>query len=241
MRLRTLEALDRLGAGFAISARDLDLRGAGDLLGDAQAGHVKLIGLGLYQHLLELTLRAAKGEPAEDWSPEICIGLSGRVPQDYVPEPELRVGLYTRLLRLREPQDVAALRGEVEDRFGPLPRAVEDLMTLAELRTVCRQLGIARLSGGPEGLAADFRAGSGEMPIALDKDVARRGNRLILRRGGADPAVRAALATAFLQQLQEAGQEARPAARSGPPGLPGISEAACGGRARRGRARSVAV
>ncbi|HEV7438700.1 MAG TPA: helicase-related protein [Methylobacterium sp.] len=224
-RLRTLEALDRLGAGFAISARDLDLRGAGDLVGDAQAGHVKLIGLGLYQHLLELTLRAAKGEPAEDWSPEIRLGVTGCVPEAYVPEPELRVGLYTRLLRLRERHEVAALRGEVEDRFGPLPQPVEDLITLAELRTVCAQLGITRLSGGPEGIAADFRAGSAEALVALEPDMARRGNRLILRRGSAEPAERAALAAAFLERLldarqetrQDAGQEARQAERGDEP------------------------
>ncbi len=113
-RLRTLEALDRLGAGFAISARDLDLRGAGDLVGENQAGHVKLIGLGLYQHLLHLALRAAKGEPAEDWAPEIHLGLSGDVPEDYVPEPEVRLSLYTRLLRLGAAEEVEALRGEVE-------------------------------------------------------------------------------------------------------------------------------
>ncbi|KAB1070236.1 helicase-related protein [Methylobacterium planeticum] len=209
-RLRTLEALDRLGAGFAISARDLDLRGAGDLVGDVQAGHVKLIGLGLYQHLLELTLRAAKGEPAEDWSPEIRLGLSGCVPGDYVPEPELRVGLYTRLLRLRERHEVAALRGEVEDRFGPLPRAVEDLMTLAELRTACVQLGITRLSGGPEGIAADLRAGPAAAPCDLGDAIERRGNRLILRRGSPDPGERAQLAAAFLERLQDMQQAASP-------------------------------
>ena len=100
-RLRTLEALDRLGAGFAISARDLDLRGAGDLVGDTQAGHVQLVGLGLYQHLLQLALRVAKGETVDDWNPDIQIGLNGRVPATYVPEPEVRLSLYTRLLRLR--------------------------------------------------------------------------------------------------------------------------------------------
>ncbi|AWN54139.1 helicase-related protein [Methylobacterium sp. 17Sr1-1] len=203
-RLRTLEALDRLGAGFAISARDLDLRGAGDLVGENQAGHVKLIGLGLYQHLLQLALRAAKGEPAEDWAPEIHLGLAGDVPEDYVPEPEVRLSLYTRLLRLGTPEDVEALRGEVEDRFGRLPKGVRALFALAHLRVACLALGIARLSGGPQGLAVDFRPGCAPAAMPLTEDVTARDGRLILRRPCDDPDRRGELAADFLHRIQEA-------------------------------------
>ncbi|TGD98607.1 helicase-related protein [Methylobacterium nonmethylotrophicum] len=203
-RLRTLEALDRLGAGFAISARDLDLRGAGDLVGENQAGHVKLIGLGLYQHLLQLALRAAKGEPAEDWAPEINLGLSGDVPEDYVPEPEVRLGLYTRLLRLGTLEEVEALRGEVEDRFGPLPSGVRALFALGRLRVGCLQLGIARLTGGPQGLAADVRPGCAPAAMPLCEAMTARDGRLILRRPCDDPNRRADLAAEFLHLIQEA-------------------------------------
>ncbi|GJD49669.1 Transcription-repair-coupling factor [Methylobacterium crusticola] len=203
-RLRTLEALDRLGAGFAISARDLDLRGAGDLVGENQAGHVKLIGLGLYQHLLHLALRAAKGEPAEDWAPEIELGLSGGVPDDYVPEPELRLSLYTRLLRVGSAEEVEALRGEVEDRFGPPPDPVRALLTLAHLRVACLALGIARLSGGPQGLAVDFRPGCAPRAMPLGDGITAREGRLILRRPSDDPVLRGRLAAAFLQRIQDA-------------------------------------
>ncbi|MDQ4061081.1 MAG: DEAD/DEAH box helicase, partial [Pseudomonadota bacterium] len=124
-RLRTLEALDRLGAGFAISARDLDLRGAGDLLGEEQAGHVKLIGVGLYQHFLERALRVARGEaPGDDWSPELNLGLTGLIPEDYVPEAEVRINLYARLARLQRSGEIDAFGDEIEDRFGPMPEAV---------------------------------------------------------------------------------------------------------------------
>ncbi|WP_288582096.1 helicase-related protein [uncultured Methylobacterium sp.] len=203
-RLRTLEALDRLGAGFAISARDLDLRGAGDLVGENQAGHVKLIGLGLYQHLLHLALRAAKGEPAEDWAPEIHLGLAGDVPADYVPEPEVRLGLYTRLLRLGAPEEVEALRGEVEDRFGPPPPGVRALFALAHLRVACLRLGIARLTGGPQGLAVDFRPGCAPAAMPLTEAMTAREGRLILRRPCDDPDRRAEQAAEFLHQIQEA-------------------------------------
>ncbi|MHC2019375.1 DEAD/DEAH box helicase [Methylobacterium sp. CM6247] len=203
-RLRTLEALDRLGAGFAISARDLDLRGAGDLVGENQAGHVKLIGLGLYQHLLHLALRAAKGETAEDWTPEIRIGLSGGVPADYVPEPEVRLSLYTRLLRLTTADEVEALRHEVADRFGPPPEAFEALVTLARLRVGCRTLGIARLSGGPQGLAADFRANAPPILLPVNAHIERRDRRVLLRAQCEDAVERGHLAARLLERLQEA-------------------------------------
>ncbi|MEA1831719.1 TRCF domain-containing protein [Methylobacterium durans] len=208
-RLRTLEALDRLGAGFAISARDLDLRGAGDLVGESQAGHVKLVGLGLYQHLLHLALRAAKGEAVEDWSPEIRIGLGGRLPADYVPEPEIRLSLYTRLLRLRGTEEVEALRDEVEDRFGRLPEPVEALFTLARLRVGCAGLGIARFTAGPQALAADFRPGHRLPDPDTVPDLAVNGARVILRRASEDPVERGALADAFLRRLQDAREASR--------------------------------
>lgn len=203
-RLRTLEALDRLGAGFAISAADLDLRGAGDLVGENQAGHVKLIGLGLYQHLLHLALRAAKGQAAEDWRPDIRLGLSGAVPADYVPEPEVRLSLYTRLLRLTTLEEVEAIRHEVADRFGPPPAAFEALVALARLRVGCLALGIVRLSGGPQGLAADFRADAPSLLLPVNAHIERRDRRVLLRAGSDDPVERGRLAASFLERLQEA-------------------------------------
>ncbi|WP_144761381.1 DEAD/DEAH box helicase [Methylobacterium dankookense] len=203
-RLRTLEALDRLGAGFTISARDLDHRGAGDLVGDAQAGHVKLIGLGLYQHILQLALRAAKGEPAEDWRPEIHLGLSGAIPVDYMPEPEVRLGLYTRLLRLATTAEIDALCAETDDRFGRMPEAVETLVTLARLRVQCQALGIARLSGGPQGLAADFHPGRRPRRLALGDGLTLRDDRVILKREAPDSAARGQLAADLLDRIAEA-------------------------------------
>ncbi|WP_342150312.1 helicase-related protein [Methylorubrum sp. SB2] len=203
-RLRTLEALDRLGAGFAIAARDLDLRGAGDLVGEAQAGHVARVGLGLYQHLLQLALRAAKGEPAEDWSPEVRVGLSGRVPADYVPEPEIRLSLTTRLLRLRARTELDALRDEVEDRFGAVPEAVEALFTLAALRIGCLSLGIVRLSGGPQGIAADFHPDRKPPTMGVSDEITLRDNRVVWRRGGEGPEACARQAAALLRHLEKA-------------------------------------
>jgi transcription-repair coupling factor (superfamily II helicase) len=147
-RLRTMEALDQLGAGFAISARDLDLRGAGELLGEEQAGHMKLIGLGLYQHLLGQALRAARGEQVEDWMPELQLGLTGRLPESWIPEEEVRINLYARIARLSSGAELDALAEELEDRFGSLPEEAHMLLELSRLRQLARLARIARVDAG---------------------------------------------------------------------------------------------
>ncbi|MDY0957556.1 TRCF domain-containing protein [Sphingomonas sp. CFBP8993] len=152
-RLRTLEAFDRLGAGFAISARDLDMRGAGDLLGDTQAGHMRLIGVELYQQLLEDALRTARGETVERWTPELNLGIEGCLSSEWLPDEDLRLSLYARLGRLRDDAMLDAFEEEMEDRFGPLPPEAETLLALARLRQRMRALGIARIDAGPAAIA----------------------------------------------------------------------------------------
>jgi transcription-repair coupling factor (superfamily II helicase) len=188
-RLTSLETLDRLGAGFAISAEDLEQRGAGDLLGDTQAGHVKLIGSGLYRRLLERALEAARGlTPGEEWSPEVHIGVSGLIPADYVPEPEVRLNLYARIARAAGPGAEAALEDEIADRFGPLPDPVLDLIALTRLRRLCRDAGVARLDAGPQAIALTFKDAREDDPIlegaiaASSGELAWQRQRLILRR-----------------------------------------------------------
>ncbi|MGY2052215.1 DEAD/DEAH box helicase [Methylobacterium sp. JK268] len=203
-RLRALVALDRLGAGFALSARDLDLRGAGDLFGEEQAGHVRLIGLGLYRDLLERAVRAARGEVPEAPPAEIRLGTAGRIPEGYIPEPELRLSLGARIVRLAEAEAVEALRGEIEDRFGPLPPEAETLLTQAALRIACRDLGIARLSAGPQGLAADFLPGRADAVVRAVAGVERRGDRLVLPRACGDAVACGRLARRFLGALERA-------------------------------------
>jgi transcription-repair coupling factor (superfamily II helicase) len=158
-RLETIEGHYHLGSGFAISSHDLDLRGAGDLLGEDQAGHIKLIGAELYRWLLDRALRAARGNPPlEAWSPELNLGLTGWIPADYVPEQDLRIEIYARLARLLKVEEMEALRDEVEDRFGPIPKSLRQLFVLARLKAECRQARIARIDAGPLGIALAFQA-----------------------------------------------------------------------------------
>jgi transcription-repair coupling factor (superfamily II helicase) len=183
-RLRTLEAFDRLGAGFAISGRDLDMRGAGDLLGETQAGHMRLIGVELYQQLLEGALRTARGETVERWTPELHLGLEGQLPADWIPDEDLRLSLYARLARLRDVEDVEAFEEELRDRFGDVPDAAIRLISLARVRELARAHGVARIDAGPAAVALTPRADS-DITAHVDGLEAKNG-RLILAERIAD-------------------------------------------------------
>jgi transcription-repair coupling factor (superfamily II helicase) len=158
-RLRTLATFDQLGAGFAISVQDLDMRGGGELSGESQAGHIKLIGVDLYQHLLEGALRAARGEEVEGWMPDLRIGPAGALPETWIPEPNLRLGLYARLSRLTDAAAIDAFEEELIDRFGPLPPPAELLLTRARLTVLARAARIARVDAGPAAIALTPRPG----------------------------------------------------------------------------------
>ncbi len=187
-RLQGIAALDRLGAGMAIAARDLDLRGAGDLVGEEQAGHLRLIGLGLYQHLLGLAIREARGETVEDWAPEIRIDRPGSLPVDYIPEADLRLNLYVRLARISDARDVEALAEELADRFGPPPPDVQNLLSLARLKALCRTLGVARVEAGPRAIAFSFRPRVaaadllGRAPLKQRSWLSLKGDRMVYAR-----------------------------------------------------------
>jgi transcription-repair coupling factor (superfamily II helicase) len=200
-RLKALEAFDRVGAGFAISARDMDLRGAGDLLGDSQAGHLKLIGLDLYQHLMQRALQEARAEtPAEEWMPQLSIGVAAGFPRDHVEDETLRVELHARLAAILRAGDARRLEDfaeEVADRFGPPPALVENLLALARLRLRCRRLGVTRLEVGRAAAAASFRG----KPPAVSPPLEQREGRILLKQASHGAEALLATATALLAAL----------------------------------------
>jgi transcription-repair coupling factor (superfamily II helicase) len=198
-RLRTMEALDQLGAGFAISARDLDLRGAGELLGENQAGHMKLIGLGLYQHLLEQALRSARGEPVDDWMPELHVGLAGRLPASWIPEEEVRINLYARIARLASAAELDALAEELEDRFGALPAEAATLLDIGRIRLLAQAAEAARVDAGPAAIALTPRPGfKGDAKAA---GLVKKGERLLLQQPSEAGAERLRLLQQLLEEL----------------------------------------
>lgn len=152
-RLRTLATHDRLGAGFEISAADLDQRGAGDPLAIKQAGHMKLVGIDLYQHLFEAALREAQGQDPGLWLPELNLGDAGSLPTDWIPDPDIRLGLYVRLARLANEAELDAFEGELADRFGLYPPAAERLLMVARISILARAMEIERVDAGPAAIA----------------------------------------------------------------------------------------
>lgn len=159
-RLKVLQSLDTLGAGFSLASHDLDIRGAGNLLGEEQSGHIREVGFELYQSMLEEAVAAMKGgdlaEAADQWSPQISLGTAVLIPETYVSDLQLRLGLYRRLSGLENRSDIDAFAAELVDRFGPLPPEVEQLLDVMEIKGLCRQAGIAQVDAGPKGAVIAF-------------------------------------------------------------------------------------
>ncbi len=162
-RLEVMETLDTLGSGFQLASHDMDIRGAGNLLGDAQSGHIREIGVELYQQMLEEAVAAAKAgitdieEVQEDWSPQINIGASMLIPESYVEDLAVRMSLYRRLNDLDERDEIDGFAAEMIDRFGDLPDEVENLLEILEIKQLCKKAGISNIDAGPKGGLIAFK------------------------------------------------------------------------------------
>jgi transcription-repair coupling factor (superfamily II helicase) len=214
-RLSTLLAFDRLGSGLAISARDLDLRGAGDLVGEDQAGHMKLIGLSLYQRLLALAVDRARGKDRLIQKPSIDLEISGALPREYVPEPVVRLNLYSRLQRFETLAEIDAFAEELEDRFGPPPAEAITLLDLARLKLCAAAAGIVKIGAGPVAIAAEFERLDPRVRARLEKrsDCTRKGSRFVFRLATTPGAER--LAAAFdVVKISQVSEQAEPADRT---------------------------
>jgi transcription-repair coupling factor (superfamily II helicase) len=160
-RLKVLQSLDTLGAGFQLASHDLDIRGAGNLLGDEQSGHIKEVGYELYQQMLEeavLSLKAGISAPVADrWSPQITVGTPVLIPEDYVPDLPVRLALYRRLAEIEQDRDIESIGAELVDRFGPLPQEVEHLLQVIAIKVLCRSANVEKIDVGPKGAVLSFR------------------------------------------------------------------------------------
>jgi transcription-repair coupling factor (superfamily II helicase) len=162
-RLQVLANLESLGAGFQLASHDLDIRGAGNLLGDEQSGHIKEVGFELYQSMLEEAILSAKAgnagldAPREGFSPQITVDAPIMIPDDYVPDLDLRMGLYRRMNELESKQEIEAFAAEMIDRFGKLPQSTENLLKIIETKLNCRKASIAKLDVGPKGALVHFQ------------------------------------------------------------------------------------
>ncbi|MFD3189222.1 transcription-repair coupling factor [Sedimentitalea sp. HM32M-2] len=195
-RLRVLGSLDTLGAGFTLASQDLDIRGAGNLLGEEQSGQMRDVGYELYQSMLEeaiAKIRAGEMEGLSDadeqWAPQINLGVPVLIPEAYVPDLDVRLGLYRRLSALTTKVELEGFAAELIDRFGKLPREVNTLLLVVRIKAMCKRAGIAKLDGGPKGATIQFhndKFASPEGLVAFIQD--QRGlakvkdNKIVVRR-----------------------------------------------------------
>jgi transcription-repair coupling factor (superfamily II helicase) len=213
-RLRLLGSLDSLGAGFTIASQDMDLRGAGNLLGEEQSGHIREVGYELYQHMLEETIAKLRAGDLEalpgdgDWSPQLNLGVPVLIPEDYVPDLDVRLGLYRRLAGLSDKVELEGFAAELIDRFGKMPREVNTLLAVVRLKAMCKRAGIARLDAGPKGATIQFHNDRFANPAGLveflqgQKGLAKiRDNRLVVRRDWSGEAERIKGAFAITRDL----------------------------------------
>nr|WP_246351791.1 transcription-repair coupling factor [Sphingobium subterraneum] len=203
-RLKVLSDLDTLGAGFQLASHDLDIRGAGNLVGDEQSGHIREVGFELYQSMLEDAILEAKAggstsfTPRDAFSPQITIDAPIMIPEDYVPDLDLRMGLYRRLNDLEDAHAIEAFAAEMIDRFGSLPEATQNLLTLIQIKQNCVAAGISRLDVGGKGALVTFHNDSFADPMGLIAYVQRLSgtaklrpdNKLVITRAWPQPAAR---------------------------------------------------
>ncbi|MEO0327922.1 MAG: transcription-repair coupling factor [Pseudomonadota bacterium] len=160
-RLKVLQSLNSLGAGFELASHDLDIRGSGNLLGEEQSGQIREVGYELYQQMLEEAVAEMKdgdfAETSGKWSPQISIGTAVLIPEDYVLDLQLRLSLYRRLSDIAEPEEIDAFAAELIDRFGPLPQEVEYLLKIVYIKGLCMIANVEKFDAGPKGAVIAFR------------------------------------------------------------------------------------
>ncbi|EEX10638.1 transcription-repair coupling factor [Ruegeria lacuscaerulensis ITI-1157] len=195
-RLRVLGSLDTLGAGFTLASQDLDIRGAGNLLGEEQSGQMRDVGYELYQSMLEEAIAKIKAgemeglsEADDQWAPQINLGVPVLIPEDYVPDLDVRLGLYRRLSSLSTKVELEGFAAELIDRFGPLPKEVNTLLLVVRIKAMCKRAGIAKLDGGPKGATIQFHNDKFASPQGLVEFIQnQRGlakvkdNKIVVRR-----------------------------------------------------------
>lgn len=183
-RLKVLASLDTLGAGFTLAAHDLDMRGAGNLVGEEQSGHIREIGFELYQSMLEdaiAELKDGPGASAEDWTPNIQIGTSVLIPEAYVNDLQLRLSLYRRASTLNGRAEIDEFKAELHDRFGPLPDEVNHLLEIMHIKSLCREAGIQSIEAGPKGAQVGFYKNEFANPSGLIEFAALNAKRVKLQ------------------------------------------------------------
>ena len=216
-RLEVMQTLDQLGAGFTLASHDMDIRGAGNLLGEEQSGHIREVGVELYQHMLEEAVAASRSGAAEaaeardEWTPQITIGTPVLIPETYVGDLSVRLGLYRRIATLVDRREIDAFAAELIDRFGPLPAEVDNLLEIIAIKRLCRDAGVEKVEAGPKGAVLAFRGNRFANPaglVAFLQEQAgtaklRPDQRIVIMRNWEDTRQRLGGINALLRRLAE--------------------------------------
>ncbi len=212
-RLQVLQSLESLGAGFQLASHDLDIRGAGNLLGEEQSGNIREVGYELYQSMLEEAVASLGGATEAidqgEWSPQISLGMPVMIPEYYVPDLQVRMQLYRRLGELVETREIDAYGAELIDRFGPLPEEVVSLLKVVVIKSLCRAANVERLEAGPKGVVVALRNNVFANPAGLVALVAdptqmvrlKPDQKLVFARNWPEPEQRLKGAAAILSRL----------------------------------------
>lgn len=211
-RLEILQSLDDLGSGFSLAAYDLDLRGAGNLLGEEQSGHVREVGVELYQQMLAEAVREIKVDDTdhdEQPAPSLNFGIDMLIPESYVADLPIRLGLYRRLSILSDAAACDDFKAELRDRFGPPPVAVDNLLAIVALKAVCLRATIIRIDVSAKGAVIAFYKDTHPQPEKLlqlllhhaDTLRLRSDHRLVLRADLADTTTRLQIIAAWVEKL----------------------------------------
>ena len=225
-RLRVLGSLDSLGAGFTLASQDLDIRGAGNLIGEEQSGHIREVGYELYQSMLEEAIAKIKAgelegplEGDEQWAPTINLGVPVLIPEDYVPDLDVRLGLYRRLSTLHSKVELEGFAAELIDRFGKLPREVNTLLLVVRIKAECKKAGISKFDAGPKGATIQFWNDKFANPAGLVEFVQDqnglakvRDNKIVVRRDWKKDSDKIKGAFAIARDLAEKARAAKSAA-----------------------------
>jgi transcription-repair coupling factor (superfamily II helicase) len=212
-RLEVLADLDPVGAGFSVASHDMDIRGAGNLLGEEQSGHIKVAGFDLFQTMLKRAVEALrKGEqPDLDfWAPRISLGLPMRSPDGYISDPVERAELYWKLAGLETAEQLEDYAAQLQDTYGPLPRGARRVLILLRLKQLCRDAHIAELQAGPKGAVLTLRPG-----IPIPREIPnprgfsgrlrwRKGGQLVVTANWAEPRRRLKALASLLRSLAHA-------------------------------------
>ncbi len=184
-RLHVIQSLEGLGAGFQLASHDLDIRGAGNLLGDEQSGQIREVGFELYNHMLQEAVAALRAtgdaEATTEWTPHITIDAAALMPETYIADLDLRLAMYRRLARLEEPEDIEGFAAELIDRFGSLPPETEHLLQIVAIKQLCRKANVQKLDVGPKGVVLAFRENRFAEPERLIQHIAGSKGRMRVR------------------------------------------------------------